>query len=292
MPASTPYRDPRKDNKPRGKWAGKFGLPRKAAVPLDAPAWSKLKAIFKHRKLFWSAGWEAVAGQGEHIIHDADYEPRLRATLGEYLNWYFTAKSFLHSIDWMGIPTRKMVTDVWVYQEIIFETKPDLIIEIGSFYGGSTLFLAQMQELLGDGTVLSIDVSHDYFLAEHSRISKITADCSDPAVLAQVRELAAGKKVMLIHDGDHTAAAVERDLRLYAEFVTPGMYLIIEDGVVDLLNPKYSKVGGAYPEGGPLKATRAVYAELEKNFELDMRRERFILTTNPNGYWLRKGGEA
>ena len=189
----------------------------------------------------------------------------------------------------MGIPTRKMVTDVWVYQEIIFETKPDLIIEIGSFYGGSTLFLAQMQELLGrGGEVLSIDVSHDYFLASHPRIHKITADCSQPAVLEQVRQMAAGKTVMLIHDGDHTAAAVERDLRLYAEFVTPGMYLIIEDGVVDLLNPKYSKTGNAYPDGGPLKASRIVYPEMKDRFELDMRRERFILTTNPNGYWRRK----
>lgn len=230
-----------------------------------------------------------MAGRKERIIHDAEYEPRLRATLGEYLNWYFADKSFLHSIDWMGIPTRKMVTDVWVYQEIIFETKPDLIIEIGSFYGGSTLFLAQMQELLGrGGEVLSIDVSHDYFLASHPRIHKITADCSQPAVIEQVRQMAAGKTVMLIHDGDHTAAAVERDLRLYAQFVTPGMYLIIEDGVVDLLNPKYSKTGNAYPDGGPLKASRIVYPEMKDRFELDMRRERFILTTNPNGYWRRK----
>lgn len=251
-------------------------------------AWGKFKAIVANRKLFWDAGWAAVATRSEHMIRDGEYEPRLRATLGEYLNWYFTDKSFLHSIDWMGIPTRKLVTDVWIYHEIIFETKPDLIIEIGSFYGGSTLFLAQMQEMLGAGEVLSIDVSHDYFKAEHPRIRKITADCSDPAVIEQVRQLVAGKRVMLIHDGDHTAAAVERDLRLYADFVTPGMYLIIEDGVVDLLNPKYSKVGGAYPEGGPLKAARRVYPEMEDRFELDMRRERFILTTNPRGYWRRK----
>ncbi len=252
------------------------------------PAWEKIKTIFRERKAFWEAGWAAVGGRKESIIRDAGYEPRLRATLGEYLNWYFTDKGFLHSIDWMGIPTRKLVTDVWVYQEILWETKPDLVIEIGSFYGGSTLFLAQMLDLMGGGEVLSIDVSHDYFKAEHPRIRKITADCSAPAVLEQVRALAAGKKVMVIHDGDHTAAAVERDLRLYAGFVTPGMYLIIEDGVVDLLNPKYSKVGSAYPDGGPLEGTRRVSEELKRDFELDMRRERFVLTTNPNGYWKRK----
>lgn len=241
--------------------------------------------------MFWDAGWEAIATRKENIIRDVEYQPRLRATLGEYLNWYLTDKAFLHSIDWMGIPTRKMISDVWVYQEIIFETKPDLIIEIGSFYGGSTLFLAQMQELRGHGEVLSIDVSHDYFMAEHPRIRKITADCSTPAVLEQVRQLAAGKTVMVIHDGDHTAQAVERDLRLYADFVTSGMYLIIEDGAVDLLNPKYSKLGNAYPDGGPLKASRIVYEEMKDRFEIDMRRERFIITTNPSGYWRRRVAE-
>lgn len=222
------------------------------------------------------------------MISDKQYQPRMAATLGEYLNWYLTDKAFLHSIDWMGIPTRKMLTDIWVYQELIFETRPDLIIEIGSFYGGSTLFLAQMQELLGHGEVLSIDVSHDYFKAEHPRIRKITGDCSAPAVLQQAKDMAAGNKVMVIHDGDHTAQAVARDLRLYADLVSPGLYLVIEDGAVDLLNPSHSKLGNAYPDGGPLKAAREVFVEMGDKFEIDMRRERFILTTNPQGYWRRK----
>lgn len=288
MPASTPFPDPRKDNKPRGKWAKKFGLPRKTKLVIDASLWTKLHVILRHGKLFWKSGWVAVAGERESIISDVEYEPRMRASIGEYLNWYFTDKAFLHSIDWMGIPTRKLVTDMWVYQEIIYETKPDLIIEIGSFYGGSTLFLAQMQELLGNGQVLSIDVSHDYFKAQHPRIQKITGDCSTESVIEQVRSICKGKKVMVIHDGDHTSAAVERDLKLYAGLVTPGMYLIIEDGVVDLFNPKYSKIGSAYPNGGPLHGTRQVYKDLQSDFDLDLRRERFVLTTNPNGYWIRK----
>ncbi len=233
-------------------------------------------------------GWRAIVSLKRPTIIDREYRRRLSASLGEYLNWYLTDKGFLHSVDWMGIPTRKVITDMWIYQEIIFETKPDLIIEIGSWYGGSTLFLAQMEELLGHGEVLSIDVSHDNFMVEHPRIQKITGDCSDPSVLERVRQLVENKKVMVIHDGDHTAAAVERDLRLYANFVSPGFYLIIEDGLVDLLSPNYSKLGNAYPEGGPLKASRRVYEDMKDRFEIDMRRERFVLTTNPQGYWRRK----
>ena len=105
-----------------------------------------------------------------------------------------------------------------------------------------------MEDLLGYGEVLSIDVSQDYFMAEHLRIRKITGGCSDPDVLREVQQLSK-KRVMVIHDGDHTAAAVERDLRLYTDFVSPGLYLIIEDGAVDLLSLKYSKLGRAYPGG-------------------------------------------
>jgi len=285
MPVSTPFH---KDNKPRGKWPLKFELPRKVDTSIHYRLWRKLRAIFKHRKLFWSAGWTAIASRKEYLITDPEYRNRFKSSLGEYLNWYLTDKGFLHSIDWMGIPTRKMVTDIWVYHEIIFETKPDLIIEIGSFYGGSTLFLAQMQGIIGNGEVLSIDTSHDYFIAEHPRIQKITGDCSDPKVLDSVRRLVENKKVMVIHDGDHTAAAVERDIQLYADFVSPSLYLIIEDGAVDLLSPKHSKLGNAYPKGGPLSASTRVYEIMKDSFDIDMRRERFIITTNPRGYWRRK----
>ena len=286
IPASIPSK---KDNKPRTKWPEKFGLPRETRVTSKLSFWREMLTIFKHRKFFYDAGLQAILSKKRKgIILDPAYKARLDSTLGDYLNWYLTDKSFLHSIHWMGIPTRKMLTDIWVYQEIIFETRPDIIIEIGSFYGGSTLFLAQMQELIGIGEVISIDVSHDFFMAEHPRIKKITADCSDAKTLETVRELTVGRKVMVIHDGDHTAAAVSRDLKLYAPLVTPGMYLIIEDGAMDLLNPRHSKLGRAYPSGGPLKAARAFLNEMGDEFTLDMRRERFILTTNPEGYLLKK----
>lgn len=285
MAVSTPIK---KDNKPRHKWAGKLRPPKETEIVDEYTKTGRLIQIVKNISTFCSGGWQAVLAKNENVILDKEYKGKMQRTLGEYLSWYLTDKSFLHSIDWMGIPTRKMLTDIWVYQEIIHETKPDLIIEIGSFYGGSTLFLAQMLELIGGGEVLSIDVSHDYFMAKHPRIQKITGDCSDPAVIEKVSALAREKKVMVIHDGDHTAQAVLRDLKLYAPFVTPGMYLIVEDGVIDILNPKYCKLAKAYPDGGPLKALREFFDEAKDSFEMDMRRERFVLTVNPNGYLKRK----
>ena len=277
-----------KDNKPRGKWARKIKPPKKYSPLIEFSLFQKIQFLLMHPKKIFVAGLESVLREKTPVITDLVYQNRMSTELGEYLDWYFSSKGFLHSIDWMGIPTRKIPMDMWVYQEIIVETKPDFIIEIGAFYGGSTLFLAQVCEGLGKGKVISIDISHDFFMATHPRIEKITGDCSNSHIISKVKEMVQHGTVMVIHDGDHNAAAVKRDLDLYAPLVSPGMYLIVEDGVVDLFNPSCCKLGKTYPNGGPLKASREFLSTSSEEFELDMRRERFILTTNPEGYLRRK----
>src|SRR4051794_33103851 len=81
----------------------------------------------------------------------------------------------LQSSTWMGVHASKNPLDAWIYQEILYETRPDTIVELGSADGGSALFLAQMLDLLGgEGTVVSVDASHETFAAAHDRIVTIT----------------------------------------------------------------------------------------------------------------------
>jgi cephalosporin hydroxylase len=61
---------------------------------------------------------------------------------------------------WLGIPAQKLPMDLWIYQEIIYEIKPDVIIETGTECGGSALFLASICDLVQNGKVISIDVAH------------------------------------------------------------------------------------------------------------------------------------
>lgn len=116
----------------------------------------------------------------------------------------------------------KSPLDSWIYQEIIAETRPQVLVEIGSHSGGSTLYFAQLFDLLGEGEVLSLDIDRSRYQAHHPRITDITGDCADPAIVAQVARRCAGKRTMVIHDADHLRASVRRDLELYGPLVSPG----------------------------------------------------------------------
>lgn len=184
---------------------------------------------------------------------------------------------------WMGVRVLKNPFDLWSYQELLFETKPDLVIETGTFNGGSTLFYAGLLELIGSGRVVSIDLDPQDGLPEHPRVTYRRASSTDPETLAWVAEQAAGmERVMVVLDSDHSRDHVLAELRAYAGLVTPGCYLVVEDGNVNG-HPVYREHGP-----GPTEALRAFLAE-DDRFEPDARRERFLMTFNPGG-WLRRKG--
>lgn len=178
---------------------------------------------------------------------------------------------------WMGVRSLKNPLDAWIYQEILYEVRPKVVVELGSAFGGSTLFLCQMLDLLGlDAKVVSVDLYHTEFTAEHSRIEKVTGDTRDPQVIARVHELCQGERGLVIHDADHTAAVVIEDLRNYADLVASGSYLIVEDGVRDYL--------AGLP--GPVTAVEQFLAE-SPDFQVDESKERYLFTYNPRGFLRR-----
>jgi cephalosporin hydroxylase len=191
----------------------------------------------------------------------------------------------------MGIPTRKFVNDLWMYQEIVHERRPDFIVEIGSWYGGATLFLAHLLDNLGSGQVVSVDISrHDYQI-RHPRVIEVTANSNDLSTFEKVREICHGGTVMVIHDGAHGCDDVLRDLTLYGPLVSPGQYLIVEDGVIDLFENVPRTIGAKfhtkYPLGGPLRAIATFLETPPRVFEIDETRERFLMTASPRGYLLK-----
>lgn len=183
---------------------------------------------------------------------------------------------------WMGVSAMQNPVDAWMYQEVIHETRPEVIVELGNFHGGSTLFLAHLLDLLGSGTVVAVDLSHDEFRADHHRIVTVTGDTAAQETIERVSGLCDGKRAMVIHDADHHAPAVLRDLRNYSPLVSSGCYLIVEDSVADAL-PKHL----SWDEGpGPLVAAREFLAE-SPEFEVDHKRSP-LLSGNPGGYLRRR----
>jgi cephalosporin hydroxylase len=185
---------------------------------------------------------------------------------------------------WLGVPILKSPLDCWVYQEIIHEQQPDLIIETGTDRGGSALFLASMCDLVGNGRVLSIDVRSAANI-RHPRVTLLVGDSTSATVLDSVREARrTARRCMVILDSDHHAAHVERELRAYREFVSVGSYMVVEDTNVNG-HPVMSEHGP-----GPFEAVHAFVAE-DSDFEIDKSREKFLLTFFPDGY-LKRGGSA
>ena len=181
---------------------------------------------------------------------------------------------------WLGAQALKNPLDLWVYQEIIVETRPELIIETGTYRGGSAFFLASICDLLGAGEVVSIDIEplrDDY--PAHPRVTYLGGRSStDPEVVAEVRGRARGKRTLVVLDSDHSQAHVEAELAAYADLVPVGCYLIVEDSNIGQIRKDLLP--------GPLEAIDVFLAGTDA-FEIDRSREKFLITFNPSGYLRR-----
>lgn len=208
--------------------------------------------------------------------------PHYRMRLGEWM-LYHQREIVMERCFWMGKRAMKNPLDAWIYQEIVHETRPEAIFELGAAFGGSTLYLANLLDLLGEGIVVSIDHSRAAYDVEHPRIHAVTGDTRSPEVIEQVSSLCAGRRTMGIHDASHDADVVIQDLRNYSPLISPGCYFVVEDGIADLIPPH--KGGAAGP--GPLSAVRSFVSE-NADFEIDQARERYLITYNPSGYLRRK----
>jgi len=179
---------------------------------------------------------------------------------------------------WLGHHVLKCPLDLWTYQEILHEVQPELIIETGTYRGGSALFLASISDLLGGGEILTIDSAHQSGRPWHRRITYLTGSSTSDKILRQVRRRARGKStVLVILDSGHGKDHVLAELYAYAPFVTPGSYLIVEDTNLNG-HPVESDHGP-----GPAEAV-AEFLERNDVFVQDERREKFLLTFNPGGY--------
>ena len=182
---------------------------------------------------------------------------------------------------WLGVRVRKCPLDLWVYQELLERFRPELVIETGTFAGGSALFLASCMELLGAGRVITIDLEDSAGKPEHPRISYVIGSSTDDAVLETVRgEAERVSSVMVILDSDHSCDHVLAELRAYSPFVTPGSYLIVEDTNLNG-HPVLPDFGP-----GPFEAVEAFLTD-RPPFVRDSACEKYFMTFNPRGYLRR-----
>ncbi len=210
------------------------------------------------------------------------YHEKYEMSLRDWLI-YHQKDIVIKQVTWMGTPIFKNVLDAWIYQEIIYEIQPDVIIEIGSGYGGSTKYFANLLDIIDKGKVISIDIDRSLYHVEHKRITALTGSSSDPEIIATVAQACENKTVLLIQDGDHRRQQVSEDLENYSKLISLNSYFIVEDGIVDLFHHGDSL---GFQEDGPLAAVEE-FLKHHPEFMIDSTRERYLITYNPKGFLKR-----
>ena len=210
------------------------------------------------------------------------------------------ARKYCYHFEWLGRPIIQYPQDIVAVQELIWSVKPDLIIETGIAHGGSLILSASILELLavcgeGDGQVLGIDIdirAHNRAaILAHPlarRIRMLQGSSVDPALVAQVRALAGGRRRVLVFlDSNHTHEHVLAELEAYGPMTSVGSYCVVFDTVIEDLPAAGSP---DRPWGKGNNAKTAVWEWLKSNpgFRIDRSIEhKLLVTVAPDGFLKR-----
>lgn len=221
-------------------------------------------------------------------------DQEFKAVTSEWLQKSVDHK-YSYQFEWLGIPIIQLPTDIVIFQEIVWKTKPDLIIETGVARGGSINFWASIQDICKiHGHVLGVDIEirdHTKTAINNSvykdKITLIQGSSTDITIGNQIKQIASNfSRVMVVLDSNHDHDHVYNEIEIYAELVTKGCYLLVLDTVIDDLNTDPERSWG--PSRSP-KSAVLKYMENKKGiFTMDSDYEnRAVLSVAPSGFWLK-----
>lgn len=200
---------------------------------------------------------------------------------------------YSYNFDWLGLPIIQYPQDVMAIQEIVWRTKPDLIIETGVARGGSLILYASLLKLIGnEGRVIGVDIDirphNRQSIEEHplaDAIQLIQGSSIDEATVAAVREQVKGAgRVMVVLDSMHTADHVLRELELYSPLVTEGCYLIVFDTVIEFMPPETVAHRPWGQGNSPYNAVEQ-FLETSSRFRIDRSMDaKLQISVAPSGY--------
>lgn len=229
----------------------------------------------------------------ENIELQGKNQPLHKAT-SDFLKESINSR-YSYNFKWMGRPIIQYPQDIVIMQELIWDIKPDLIIETGIAHGGSLIFYASILELIGKGEILGIDID----IREHNkkeilahpmakRITMIQGSSIDPVIVNQVKEHAKGKKtVMVLFDSNHTHDHVLEELKAYADLTTVGSYCVVFDTVVEDL-PKGVYNDRPWEVGSNPKTAVFEFLKTNTDFEIDKSIDnKILISVAPDGYLKR-----
>jgi cephalosporin hydroxylase len=222
-------------------------------------------------------------------------ENKTLLTAAEVFNVESNKAQYSYNFSWLGRPIIQYPQDMVAMQEIIWDIKPDLIIETGIAHGGSLIYYASLLEMIGTGEVLGIDVdirAHNRSEIEKhkmfKRIQMIEGSSTSKEILDKVKKIASRKrKILVCLDSNHTHEHVLRELELYAPFVTVGSYIVVFDTIVENLPDNYLP-GRPWSRANNPKTAVLEFLEKNDQFQIDKDIDRkLLISVAPGGYLKR-----
>lgn len=217
------------------------------------------------------------------------------ADLKELTRRWFLAASrheYSYHFEWLGRPIIQFPPDVLAVQELIWKTRPQVVVETGIARGGSLVLSASILELIGEGKVVGVDVDirpHNRAAVEAhplaKRIHMVEGSSTDPAVAAAVADHCRGaERVMVLLDSNHTHDHVRDELRLYAPLVKKGGYLVVFDTVIEDLPADFFP-DRPWGRGNNPKTAVHEFLRGTDRFRIDAELEaKLLITVAPDGY--------
>lgn len=199
-----------------------------------------------------------------------------------------------YEITWLGVPIIQLPEDMIIMQELIFDIKPDVIIECGIALGGSLIYYSSILEILGKGKVIGVDIEikpHNRRNIENhpmsKRITLIEGSSIDKNTVDKVKkQIEPNSKILVCLDSNHTKAHVLEEIKLYCDLVSKGSYLVVMDTVLpDLKGLSGSK--DDWDKNNPLEAIKEFLAT-NKEFEIDKSFGKLFVTHFNNGFLRKK----
>lgn len=209
----------------------------------------------------------------------------MKRAVEEFHIFYETSRIW-EKTKWLGVPCWKLPFDAFVIQEIIWDIKPDFVIETGTGKGGSAVFYATILEIIGKGKVVTSDITGwcDYKTIPaklKKRIEFLHGGSTNPLVFEKLEKKVKGKKNIVILDSDHNYDHVRQEMSMYSTLVPVGSYMIVEDTHANG-HPVPWKWGK-----GPYEAVEDFLKIHGESWEAEYWCEKFLFTFNPKGYLRR-----
>ena len=202
---------------------------------------------------------------------------------------------FIHQNNFFGEPSINFSEDLIRFQEAIYEIKPDIVIEVGVAWGGTTLFLSSILESLNNGKVIGIDIFIPNYVKKalkskgkiSKRIKLFEGSSLDNKIRQFLKKETKNKKTIVILDSNHTESHVLKELDIYSKLISRNSYLIICDTIINFIKPNKNRIRPWNKNNNPFTAIKK-FLKKNKKFIIEGKyNQKLLISCNYQGFLKR-----